>query len=204
MPSNDAPASLGVGDVVDSAEALRILDDVRRAVEQDPKLAHAAALRLVALLKGSGRAERVIARGGLALWQQRTLDRYLEKRLMKPIRTADLADQVGLSVSHFSRAFKQTYGQPPHARIVLLRLELAKQLMLATEDPLSHIALASGFADQAHFSQSFRRWLGETPRVWRRRNFIGPGEPGSRRQNEATPRNGGEAVCRICGTQGRH
>lgn len=104
-PSNENVGSPARRDGVHSAAAARILDDIRRAVERDPKGAQAAALRLVALLRGSGGAERVIARGGLALWQQRTLDRYLEKRLMEPMRTVDLAGQVGLSVSHFSRAF---------------------------------------------------------------------------------------------------
>jgi AraC-like DNA-binding protein len=55
--------------------------------------------------------------------------------------------------------------------IVRLRLERAKQLMLTTRDPLSDIALRCGLADQAHLSKLFRRWTGETPNAWRRRNF---------------------------------
>lgn len=40
--------------------------------------------------------------------------------------------------------------------------------MLTTAESLSQIALASGFADQAHLSKQFRRMIGETPSAWRR------------------------------------
>jgi AraC-like DNA-binding protein len=42
------------------------------------------------------------------------------------------------------------------------------KLMLETDVPLSEIALAVGFADQAHFSNKFRRACGTTPAQWRK------------------------------------
>jgi transcriptional regulator GlxA family with amidase domain len=47
-------------------------------------------------------------------------------------------------------------------------VELAAQLMLASPDPLSEIALKCGFHDQAHLSKQFRQLTGETPAAWRR------------------------------------
>jgi AraC-like DNA-binding protein len=47
-------------------------------------------------------------------------------------------------------------------------VEHAQRLMLATDAPLSQIALDCGLADQAHFSRLFRRFVGESPRSWRR------------------------------------
>jgi len=47
---------------------------------------------------------------------------------------------------------------------------MAQELMLSTNDPLSQIALACGFADQSHLSKQFRRRLGQTPSVWRRQH----------------------------------
>jgi AraC family transcriptional regulator len=154
-----------------TAEAAGILDDVRRAMEQNPEDARAAALRLVALLTLPAEAESAGARGGLAPWQRRKVDRYLREHLEQPVRVDELAEQVPLSVSHFSRAFKETFGDTPHAYIIRLRLELAQKLMLATEDPLSQIALACGFANQSHLSKLFRRGVGETPSAWLRRNL---------------------------------
>jgi AraC family transcriptional regulator len=116
-------------------------------------------------------AEPTSARGGLAPWQQRKVDRYVREHLERLMRVDELAEQVSLSASHFCRAFKDSFGDTPHAYIVRLRLERAQELMLSTEDTLSQIALACGLADQAHLSKLFRREIGETPNAWRRRNL---------------------------------
>jgi len=103
--------------------------------------------------------------------QKRKVDRYLRHNLDRPLRLDEVAEQVPLSVSYFPRAFKESFGTTPHTHMIRLKLELAQQLMLTTEDPLSQIALACGLADQAHLSKLFRRVVGETPNAWRRRNL---------------------------------
>lgn len=113
------------------------------------------------------------ARGGLATWQERKLDRHLRENLEQPLHVKDMAEQVSLSVSHFCRAFRQSFGITPHSYLIQLRLEVAQRLMLTTREPLSRIALSCGMADQAHLSKLFRRWIGESPNAWRRRNFLG-------------------------------
>ena len=155
----------------ETAEAL--IEDVRRGLVRDPAAARAAAVRLVTLLTLSGTAEG--SRGGLAPWQKRRVDRHLRRSLDRPLRLEELADQAALSVSHFARAFKDSFGTTPHSYITGLRLQRAQRLMLTTSDPLSQIALACGLTNQAHLSKLFRRWLGETPSAWRRRNLTAAG-----------------------------
>ena len=152
-------------------EVTRILDDIRRAVQRSPDEARPAALRLVTLLGSPGNGERPAARGGLAPWQKRKIDRYLKGNLNRPLKRGELAAQLSLSEGHFHRAFKETFGESPHAYIVGLRLEMAQELMLSTGDPLSQIADACGFADQSHFTKVFRRGLGQSPNAWRRQNL---------------------------------
>ena len=171
VPRRPSACPEGGKDAGFTAEAARILDDVRRALERSPEEARAAALRLVTLLTLPAEAELASARGGLAPWQKRKVDRYLRERLEHPVWVDELAEQVPLSVSHFHRAFKEAFGRTLHAHIIRLRLELAQRLMLTTEMPLSEIALACGLADQAHLSKLFRRWLDETPSTWRRQNL---------------------------------
>jgi AraC family transcriptional regulator len=152
-----------------SAEDL--LDDVRRAMERNPGATRAAVSQLVTFLTPSDTVEKPSARGGLAPWQKRKVDRYLRENLDRTVRLNAVAEQVALSVSYFSRAFKESFGTTPHMHILQLRLELAQKLMLTTEEPLSQIALACGLADQAHLSKLFRRLVGETPNAWRRRHL---------------------------------
>ena len=85
-------------------------------------------------------------------------------------RYAVLGELVALSASYFGRAFKTTFGETPHAYITRRRLEAAKDLMLATRDPLSQIAYQCGFADQSHLCRLFRRSAGMAPQAWRRAN----------------------------------
>jgi AraC family transcriptional regulator len=84
---------------------------------------------------------------------------------------AQVAKQVRLSVSHFCRGFKESFGASPHEYLMRLRVEKAQSLMLTTDERLSHIAAASGFTDQAHLTKLFRRFVGETPNSWRRKNL---------------------------------
>jgi AraC family transcriptional regulator len=154
-----------------SIEAVKILDDVRRAILWSPERARAAALELVGVLTQPADEEPEIARGGLAPWQRRKVDRYLADHLNQRLCTKDVATQISLSVSHFYRAFKESYGTTPHIHLMTLRLQYAQRLMLATDYPLSQIALVCGMADQSHLSKLFRRGLGDTPNAWRRRNL---------------------------------
>ena len=154
------------------AEATGLLDEVRHAMERNQADgARAAALRLVTLLTRTAEVGAASARGGLAPWQRRKIDRYVREHLVRPVQLDELAEQIRLSVSHFCHAFKETFGDTPHAYLIQLRLKMAQEMMLATAEPLSQIALASGFADQSHFAKQFRRVVGESPSRWRRRHL---------------------------------
>ena len=105
---------------------------------------------------------------GLAAWQARRVVDHVLANLEMPIRVEDLASVTRLSTSHFSRAFKLSFNVPPHAYIMALRLARARALMLESDEQMSQIAAACGFADQAHFSRAFRRKVGCAPGLWRR------------------------------------
>jgi AraC-like DNA-binding protein len=151
-------------------QAALVLEDLRRAMERNrPEGVRIAALRLVSLLTPS--QEPAFARGGLAPWQRRKIDRYIRDHLARSIQIEEIAQHISLSISHFCRAFKETFGDTPHAYLIRLRLEAAQEMMLSTAEPLSQIALACGFSDQAHLSKQFRRQLGDSPSAWRRRNL---------------------------------
>ena len=116
-------------------------------------------------------------RGGLAPWQIRKVERFVKENMTRPLRIEQLADQVSLSASYFHHAFKETFALSPHANVTRKRLENARAMMLATEEPLSQISFACGFADQSHLCKIFRREMGEPPSAWRKRNRPVPAFP---------------------------
>jgi AraC family transcriptional regulator len=112
--------------------------------------------------------------GALAPWQVKRIRSYIESQLDSSIRATDLADVVQLSTSHFFRAFRKTFGETPVVYIMRQRIQRAQELMLASRQPLSEVALECGMCDQAHFCRVFRRFVGTNPTAWRRQFPVGP------------------------------
>jgi AraC family transcriptional regulator len=106
--------------------------------------------------------------GGLATWQASKTLAHIEANLASKVDINDLANVAALSRSHFSRAFKRSLGFSPMEYVVVRRVERAKAMISGTREPLAEVALACGFADQAHLSRRFRNIVGISPGRWRR------------------------------------
>jgi transcriptional regulator GlxA family with amidase domain len=120
-----------------------------------------------------------LVRGGLAPWQAKRLAAYVESNICSKISVIELAALVHLSIGHFFRAFKVSFGASPLAYVMHQRMLRAQAIMASSEAPLSRVALECGMCDQAHFSHTFRRIIGVSPNVWRRQIF-------ARRRTEAS------------------
>lgn len=119
----------------------------------------------LALLAGVELPRPEQARGGLAPIARRRALELIDAKLDGKLTIQTLAREVGLSTTHFARAFKQTIGHSPHRYLLSLRLQRARHLLDAPGAVLSDIALRTGFADQAHFTRLFKREFGVTPGV---------------------------------------
>jgi transcriptional regulator GlxA family with amidase domain len=148
------------------------LDDERGTAEESLR----RAAELLREMGGAGARGHDDARGGLAPWQVRKVANHIDAHLGQPIRNEDLALIARLTPSHFGRAFRNSFGEPPHEYVMRRRVERAQGLMLSTDAPLSAIALDCGLADQAHLSRLFRRVVGATPATWRRARVGAPDE----------------------------
>ena len=93
---------------------------------------------------------------------------YVDDHLSSRLDVRALARVVGLSASHFSRAFQKAVGVPPHRYVLQCRVIRAKELLATTRLSLTDIALDSGFADHSHFSRRFHEFMGVPPREFRR------------------------------------
>jgi AraC-like DNA-binding protein len=122
----------------------------------------------VATRLGAFAPRDALSKGGLAPWQLRRAQDMFQRELSGTVSLTAVAEACGLSVSHFSRAFRRSVGAPPHTWLVRSRVENAKDLMRRAETPLAEIALSCGFADQSHFTRVFSREVGKSPGQWRR------------------------------------
>jgi AraC-like DNA-binding protein len=87
---------------------------------------------------------------------------YLHANLHYDVTLSDLATVANLNRSYLIRSFKKTVGLPPHAYLTQLRLDEAKKRLVAGET-ISQVAVSLGFADQSHFSRTFKNTYGLTP-----------------------------------------
>ena len=117
---------------------------------------------------GSLRTSPTIHRGGLAPWQMRRARALLDQHPAGDLRLHTLAAECGLSVCHFARSFKRSFGSSVHRYLIHQRVEAAQSLLLHSDHSLAAIALETGFSDQAAFSRTFGAIVGISPGRWRR------------------------------------
>jgi AraC family transcriptional regulator len=106
--------------------------------------------------------------GGLTERARRIACERIEDSLESGVSLDDLSSEVGLSRSHFARAFRRSTGRSPHQFLTERRVARAREMLYATDEPLVSIAIRCGFSSQAHFTHYFRRAVGLTPLAFRR------------------------------------
>ena len=101
---------------------------------------------------------------GVPRLDQAALDRaraFLDGR-RAIVRSTELEAVTGLTRYELARQFRARYGTSPYRYSLLRRLDFARSRLRAGM-PLADLALAAGFADQAHFTRMFRSAYGVTP-----------------------------------------
>ena len=106
-------------------------------------------------------------RGGLPKTRLNRALEYIEANLDRDLHLDELAKACGFSSFHFAKLFKQSTGASPHQYVLERRLERAKALLRMPELSLSQISLDTGFADQSHLTNVFRKFLGVSPAKFR-------------------------------------
>jgi len=94
--------------------------------------------------------------------------RHIEKNYHEQIRMEDLAQEASVSTRTFYRLFLQATGLTPNAQLKRVRLNHASEKLRLTDDTVTDIAYACGFADSNFFSREFNRSFGMSPTHYRR------------------------------------
>jgi AraC-like DNA-binding protein len=90
-----------------------------------------------------------------------------DARYFEPLRVEDLASAAGLSRAHFSREFRQTFGESPHAYLLTRRLERAAALLRTADRGVAEICFSVGLRSVGSFTTSFTRTYGVSPTAYR-------------------------------------
>jgi AraC family transcriptional regulator len=130
-------------------------------------LAHAIAIRFIHL--GRGEPRRGVTYRHISSPQsiRRVLDR-MHAEFNTDLSLGTLVAETGYSRRHFLRIFEEATGYTPHQYLLLLRMRRAKELIRKTSMPLVDIAEHTGFSNQSHMSQIFRKHFGSVPSQIRR------------------------------------
>jgi AraC family transcriptional regulator len=117
---------------------------------------------LLGLCAREKRCEPVMPR-----WLQRIRDQLIEQ-CTASLTLADLAQEAGVKPTYLASAFRRHFGCTIGAFVRRERVDLACRQLTNSNTPLADIALRTGFADQSHFTRTFKRHVGLTPAAYRK------------------------------------
>ena len=100
--------------------------------------------------------------------RMRRIREFVLANLGRDLSLLELARVAGLSPHYFVHLFKRAFGITPHRYVLEQRVEAARVLLKDDALSISEVALVLGFADQSHFTTTFRRIVGTTPSRFRR------------------------------------
>jgi transcriptional regulator GlxA family with amidase domain len=88
--------------------------------------------------------------------------------LRDALSVEELAEAAGMSVRHFSRAFRAETGRSPAKAVEGIRVEAARLMMERGRHSMDVIARETGFDDRERMRRAFLRTLGQPPQIIRR------------------------------------
>jgi AraC family transcriptional regulator len=97
----------------------------------------------------------------------RAAEELLREEYLHSMSVSALAQEVGVRPATLARSYRRHFGRTVGERVRELRVEHATRALSETSEPLSAIAIKSGFCDQSHFTNVFRRYVGVTPAAYR-------------------------------------
>lgn len=100
----------------------------------------------------------------------RSLD-HLRANFTHPVSIGELAAMDFLSESRYRTLFREITGQSPQEYIIHLRMNMACNLLISTDLPISQISHSVGWSDQRYFARLFRERYGQSPREFRRQGY---------------------------------
>jgi AraC family transcriptional regulator len=145
------------------ALALKLQDELRRSDEAAPLAIEGLMLELLAIASRQNGARGLHRK---VRWLEQTLE-LIEAELGGSLGVTGVAASVGVHPVTLARAFRRTFGCTMGDYVRRRRIERSMRQLRESSTSLAEIAAMNGFADQSHFSNLFRRYVGVTPSRYR-------------------------------------
>jgi AraC family transcriptional regulator len=100
--------------------------------------------------------------------QLRRVKLFVDAQISNDITISNLAAVAGLSPFHFIRAFKESVGVSPYQYVLSERVHRARELLSIQDLAIVDVAHAVGFSDATQLNRVFQKFIGVTPRAYRR------------------------------------
>jgi AraC family transcriptional regulator len=166
------PILVNRADAVINTLLTALYEDIARGIRPDAAyVEHLAAIAMHRILALDGGKPRANAHGALGKATLREIQEYVEEHLSGEVRLSDLAAIADMEIDSFARRFRTATGMAPYAFVIERRIRRAEQLLADPDHELALIAARLGFSSQSHFTTTFKRERGMTPRAYRQQLF---------------------------------
>lgn len=91
----------------------------------------------------------------------------IDREFALPLDVESIAGAVGMSAGHFSRRFRDEYGEPPYRYLMTRRVERAMTLLRNSNATVTDVCFAVGFSSLGTFSTRFTELVGISPSSYR-------------------------------------
>lgn len=113
--------------------------------------------------------------------EEKRLNSYIEKSInyfaehyAEEIKMADVADECGLSESHFRRIFEETMSMKPLDYLNMVRIDKACEIIQNKDYAMEEVGFRVGYQTPSTFNRNFKKLTGKTPYQWKKEeNHLG-------------------------------
>jgi AraC family transcriptional regulator len=161
LPAFDEPAESSGGQL--AFLAMRLYDEIGRRDQWSALAIDGLTLEIIAEI---GRLADRLKQASKPHWVEKARE-ILSSRFTETPSLVELAESVGVHPVHLAREFRRRFGCATGDYVRRLRIEQACAALISSDAPIAEIALAAGFYDQSHFSNTFKKITGMTPAAWR-------------------------------------
>jgi len=141
---------------------IRLFDEFEHPDSSSALVMEGLTLELLGLCAREKRYQPVVPQ-----WLRRIRDRLTEQ-CTACLTIAELAADAGVNAGHLAGTFRRYFSCTVGEFVRRQRVELACRLLTDSDSPLADVALQTGFADQSHFTRTFKSHIGLTPAAYRK------------------------------------